>query len=134
MLAGAIICYALAMGAIMFLPSLHAAGGAQVSMLQHLQAGAPGDMWFGIVLLVLAAAGIVLAAMKRKNTVRMSAAAGCIAFAVGIVSLATSGITAETLGEDIVSVVLPLLFVWAAVCSGMHLFILKNRARTGKKK
>ncbi|MFZ5974541.1 MAG: hypothetical protein ACOYU3_03905 [Bacillota bacterium] len=129
MLAGAIICYAVAIGVIMFLPALHTAGDMQTSMLQLFQAGPAGDMWFGAVLLVLAVAGIVFTAMKKKHAVRISAGIGCVAFVVGIVSLATSGITVENLGADIFALLLPLLFIWAAVSNGMYLFLLKNKER-----
>ena len=121
----AVACYAAATGMVLFLPSLSAADGTPASLLQLLQAGQGGWLWPGGLLVVLAAAGIVLAALKTKASVSASAATACAGAAASIVSLLTSGITAQNIGDRIVALLLPLAFIWAAVCCGMLLYTRK---------
>lgn len=129
MIAGAIICYGAAIGMVLFLPALHAAGGAPESMLQLVGSGQAGEIWIGVVLIILGVAGIVLTAMKKKATLNMSAFAGFAGFALGIVSFATSAVKASTLGGYIVPLIMPLLFIWAAMIDRIYLYIIKNKAK-----
>lgn len=134
MIACAIACYAAAAGMVLFLPSLGAAGGAEASLLQLLQLmqpGRAGALWPGVLLFVLAAAGIVLTAMRTKTSLGLSVAAACAGAGLGVVSLLTSGITAQNLGDRIAALLLPLAFIWAAVCCGMLLYVRKQRDKAG---
>jgi hypothetical protein len=131
MIACAIVCYAAAAGIVLFLPSLTGAGGAQVSLLDLMQPDR-GGLWTGVLLFALAATGIVLAAIKTKVSVHISAAAACAGAVAGAASLLMSKITAQNLGSRIAALLLPLLFVWAAICCGMFLYLHKRGEGAGE--
>jgi hypothetical protein len=125
MVAGAIACFAAAIVMTVFLPALHGPFGA-ASFIQLLGLPAGGDFWMGVSLLVLAAVGIVLMALKRKSTVRAGAGIGFAGCVLGLLFLFLNGISAQTLDKDILRMVMPLFFAWAGTFGVTYLYTQKR--------
>jgi hypothetical protein len=125
MVVGAIACFAGAIVITVFLPALHGPSGA-ASFIQLLGLPIGGDFWMGVSLLVLAAAGIVLLARKRKNAVRLGVAAGFTGCALGLLFLFLTGISAQTLDKDMLRIVMPLFFAWAGTFGVLYLYTQKR--------
>ncbi len=125
MVVGAIACFAAAIVMTVFLPALHGPSGA-ASFIQLLGLPTGGDFWMGVALLVLAAAGIVLMALKRKSAVRAGAGIGFAGCVLGLLFLFLTGISAQTLDKDILRIVMPLFFAWAGTFGVMYLYTQKR--------
>lgn len=111
---------------VLFTPSIlmtqDAAGASLLNLISNGQ-----DGWIiGVVLVVICVVGIILTLTRNNKMIIVSAVLAIIACVLSFVYTMVNGFTIESFSSSFMCILLPLVFFWTGVTSGMYVFISKR--------
>ncbi len=126
MLIAALGLYSACAVMVLFTPSIIMTQNATgVSLLNLITSGQNG--WIvGAILVAVCILGIILMLTKDNKKIIVSAALAIIACIFSFVYTIVNGFTIDSFSSSFMCILLPLVFFWAGVTSGMYVFISKR--------